>query len=146
MTDKTELNPAELETILRALPEDQAEEVIQMIVHKQEFSGPFPPPNVLNSYEQVQEGFADRVMALTEKQQKHRHDIESRSVDAAISAEKRGQNYALFLSVLIIIGSIYLIDAGKEWSGSILAGGTLTGLAYIFITGRKQAQKDKPKS
>jgi hypothetical protein len=43
---------------------------------------------------------------------------------------------------LIIAGSLYLIDSGNAISGSFLAGATLTGLAYIFITGRKKDQKD----
>ncbi|WP_446008288.1 hypothetical protein [Candidatus Electrothrix sp.] len=44
----------------------------------------------------------------------------------------------MFLSTLIIAGSLYLIDSGREVSGSVLAGATLTSLAYIFITGRKK--------
>jgi hypothetical protein len=32
---------------------------------------------------------------------------------------------------------MFLIYSGKEIAGSLLAGASLTGLAYIFITGRK---------
>lgn len=128
----------DIESLLKDLPEEQAESVIQTIIHQQQFSGPLPPPSVLSGYENVGEGFANRVIALAEKQQAHRHQFEDKSVDAAINAEKRGQYYALIVSVLIILGSLYLIATGKEISGMILAaGGTLTGLAYIFITGRK---------
>ena len=123
------------------LPEEQAKSVIQTIIHQQAFSGPLPPPSILAGYENVGEGFANRVIALAEKQQDHRHLLENKSVDAAIDAEKRGQHYALIVSVLIILGALYLIATGKEVYGTILAGGTLTGLAYIFITGRKKSQK-----
>lgn len=98
---------------------------------------------MLGEYDAVQEGFADRIVSMTESQQKHRHQLEEKSVNAAIEIEKRGQNYALFVSTLIIAGSLYLIDSGKEISGSILAGATLTGLAYIFITGRKKDSDSK---
>ncbi|MBL7003618.1 MAG: hypothetical protein ISR69_06300 [Gammaproteobacteria bacterium] len=49
------------------------------------------------------------------------------------------------VSFLIIAGALFLIDSGKEISGSILAGGTLTGLAYIFITGRKEEKQPPDK-
>lgn len=138
-------NVSDLKTLIDELqlPEDQAESVIQTIIHQQAFSGPLPPPSVLSGYEDVGEGFANRVIALAEKQQAHRHQLEGKSVDAAIDAEKRGQHYALIVSVLIILGSLYLIATGKEVSGTILAGGTLTGLAYIFITGRKKSEKPR---
>lgn len=131
----------DIESLLKDLPEEQAESVIQTIIHQQQFSGPLPPPSVLSGYESAGEGFANRVIALAEKQQAHRHQLEDKSVEAAINAEKRGQHYALIVSVLIILGSLYLIATGKEISGTILAGGTLTGLAYIFITGRKKSEK-----
>lgn len=48
------------------------------------------------------------------------------SITAAIKAESRGQHYyALVVSLLIIVGSLCLIDHGKEVAGSILADGTL---------------------
>jgi hypothetical protein len=36
-----------------------------------------------------------------------------------------------------------LISQDHEISGTLLAGGSLTGLAYIFIRGRQQQQKDE---
>ncbi|MCI5131975.1 MAG: DUF2335 domain-containing protein [Candidatus Electrothrix sp. EH2] len=54
------------------------------------FSGPIPPPTMLREYDAVQEGFADRIISMTEAQQTHRHELETKSVDAAIAMEKRG--------------------------------------------------------
>lgn len=123
-------------------PNEEVKKVVQ-VVAEQSFSGPIPPPSMLREYNSVDDGFANRIISMAENQQTHRQQLESKSVDAAISTESRGQNYALLVSVLIIAGALYLIDSGKELSGSILAGGTLTGLAYMFITGRK---KEKPSS
>jgi hypothetical protein len=41
---------------------------------------------------------------------------------------------------------MYLIYSGKEISGSVLAGASLTGLAYMFITGRKSDESADKKS
>ena len=104
---------------------------------------------MLGEYDSVHDGLADRIVAMAETQQKHRQHLEAEAVGAAIKTENRGQNYALIVSLLIIAGALYLIDSGNEISGSILAGGTLTGLAYIFITGRKKEKpsvKDDPES
>ena len=123
-------------------PNKQVRKVVQA-VSQQTFSGPIPPPSMLGEYDAVHDGLANRIVAMAETQQIHRQSLENKSVEAAIKTESRGQHYALFVSLLIIAGALYLIDSGKEIAGSILAGGTLTGLAYIFITGRK---KDKSAS
>lgn len=103
----------------------------------QQFSGPIPPPHILSGYDKVQTGFAERIIAMAEKEQVHRHGIEHQALSAGISVQKRGQIYALIVSLVILSGSMFLIHSGMELSGSALAGSSLIGLAYIFITGRK---------
>lgn len=129
---------------LRREPDAEVRKVVRA-VSQQEFSGPIPPPSMLGEYDEVHAGLANRIVSMAESQQLHRQTLEKQSVEAAIKTESRGQHYALALSVLIIIGSLFLIATGKEVSGTVLAGGTLTGLAYIFITGRKK-QDDESSS
>jgi len=124
-------------------PKKEFKKVIQT-VSEQSFSGPLPPPSMLGQYDSVQDGFADRIVSMAESEQSHRQSLENKSVEAAIKTESRGQNYALAISLLIITGALYLIDSGNEISGSLLAGGTLTGLAYIFITGKKKDTDSTP--
>lgn len=123
-------------------------EIIKVVkAVSQEFSGPIPPPQILAGYENIKTGFANRIVEMAEKEQSHRHGIEDKALISSITIQKRGQIFALILSLIILIGSMFLIYKGKEISGSILAGATLTGLAYIFITGRKQdEQKDEKNS
>ena len=142
---------AEIEEFLKQLPEEllasvlsekiQQEEpsgVIKVVkAVSQQFTGPIPPPHILGDYDKVQVGFAERIIAMAENEQAHRHGIENRALSSEISIQKRGQVFALFLSLLILVGSMFLIYSGKEISGSVLAGSSLIGLAYIFITGRK---------
>jgi len=103
----------------------------------QQFSGPIPPPHILGDYDKVQVGFAERIIAMAEKEQGHRHGIEYEALSSEISIQKRGQFFALIVSLVILGGSMFLIYSGKEISGSLLAGSSLIGLTYIFITGRK---------
>ncbi|WP_060988319.1 DUF2335 domain-containing protein [Photobacterium leiognathi] len=160
-TSKVKVQSNELKELLKQLPEEVLAEaladrvtshdapkeitkVVQAVA--QEYSGPIPPPRMLNDYENVQSGLAERIVAMAEKEQSHRHALEDKAVTGEISKDKRGQNYALLSSLVIILGSIGLIYTGHEVSGSILAGGTLTGLAYIFISGRKSPEERQDSS
>ena len=145
------LDASQLQAVLNKIPEQALEDLLTQIVADraqqdeaqavkvlyQQFSGPIPPPQILSGYEQVQAGFAERIVAMAEKEQSHRQGLETQALTASISIQKRGQTFALLLSLLILSLSGFLIYEGKELAGSALAGATLTGLAYIFITGRK---------
>lgn len=117
--------------------------LIQMKMER--FSGPIPHPDILEKYNKIEPDSANRIITMAEKQQNHRHGIEERALNCAYDIDRRGQNYALTVSLTIIVGSILLISIGKEVAGTILAGGTLTGLAYIFISGRKREDSEEDK-
>lgn len=114
-TDTENLPQESLQELLMQIPDEQLIEVlakkvqqnpkvetvkISQEMHRQ-FSGPMPPGDLLADYENVQPGFADRLLQFTEKEQAHRHKMESRGLHAAINTEMRGQNLhcssALFL-------------------------------------------------
>lgn len=104
-----------------------------LVVAKGEFfSGPIPHPELLVKYAQVDAELPRRITGMTEKQQTHDHRMEERS----LRLTERGQIFAFVLSLVIVIGSLVLIGIGKAIYGMVLAGGTLTALAYLFITGR----------
>lgn len=143
-----------IQLILREVPEallmqevasrverEPSQNVPKMVRQISAFQGPLPPPAMLAQYDDICPGFADRIVSLTERQQGHRIDIESRSVTASIWNERLGQIFAFIICMFTLVSSVWLISEDHAWSGSLLAGGTMTGLAYIFITGRKQNEK-----
>ncbi|HGS5470506.1 TPA: DUF2335 domain-containing protein [Vibrio diabolicus] len=108
----------------------------------QQYSGPLPPPSMLEGYERVKYGFAERIVSMAEREQEHRHQLETRGVQGAIDKDKRSQNYAL--SIVLFLASLCgaLIFAGHDIAGSVLGGTTLVGTVALFITG-KRAPKSK---
>ncbi|MBI2410337.1 MAG: DUF2335 domain-containing protein [Candidatus Kerfeldbacteria bacterium] len=55
----------------------------QLIAVQHSFSGPIPPPDVLNDYERIEKGLASRIVNMAEKQSGHRQNIESRYIRSA---------------------------------------------------------------
>ncbi|HDY7993147.1 TPA: DUF2335 domain-containing protein [Vibrio vulnificus] len=108
----------------------------------QQYSGPLPPPSMLEGYDRVQYGFAERIVSMAEREQAHRHQLENRGVQGAIDKDKRSQNYAL--GIVLFLASLCgaLILAGHDMAGSVLGGTTLVGTVALFITG-KRAPKSK---
>nr|DAH82019.1 MAG TPA: putative membrane protein [Caudoviricetes sp.] len=48
------------------------------------WQGPLPPPSVLQGYDSVVSGAAERILAMAEKEQSHRHSTETATVEAQL--------------------------------------------------------------
>jgi len=121
---------------------------VSLTVSEQHFSGPVPPPESLAKYKEIDASIPDRIVTMAEAQQKENNaarnkviDAQSKSLAAQIRHDDKGQNFALVVSILMIVCSTFLIAIDKEIYGTLLGGSTLCGLAYIFITGRKHAKQ-----
>ena len=101
---------------------------------KSQFVGPLPPPHILENYENIKQGFAERIFSMAEKEQYHRH--ERRKARAA--AEARGQYFAFSICLLAIVGGMVLVWFDHDVPGTILGGSTIGWLAYVFITGSRK--------
>ena len=114
----------------------------------QSFSGPIPSPETLAKYNEIIPNAAERILAMAEKQQEHRQQLERR----VIFANTRSQTYGLVAGFVIamtaICGGIWLIAHGKDASGITAILGSLVALVGVFVYGRKkqhQDLKEKPK-
>ena len=103
----------------------------------EEFSGPLPPPDALEKYERVSAGAAERIIAMAETQNSHRHELERTFVDNEYKQENKGQNYAAILGALAIISGTIAGILGAQWTGSVIGGLVVVGLVYAFIRGRR---------
>ena len=70
----------------------------ELTVQTFEFSGPLPPPQILQGYNQAFAGCAERIVAMTERQSAHRQAIERSVIDANCQAQTRGQYFAFILA------------------------------------------------
>ena len=105
-----------------------------------------PLPEHLEKYERIYPGLANRMMALAEKQQTHRHQMELRNMEALIEVQNKtfnearlGQIFALLIGTIAIGVGGLVAFMGSQWTGSIIGGGGVIGLVSVFIYGRKKS-------
>jgi uncharacterized membrane protein len=55
------------------------------LLYRETFSAPFPPPDMLRQYDEIQPGLVERIFAYAEKDQEHFHFVQREK----ISVEKR---------------------------------------------------------
>ncbi|EFP0252342.1 DUF2335 domain-containing protein [Salmonella enterica] len=103
----------------------------QAIVLKH-FQGPVPPPAMLKEYNDVIPGLANRLVELTEKEQSHRHNIESDNVEIS----RRGQIMSFVVVLIIIFAAILFGLNGNTVLAGILVGIDLAALVTAFIAGK----------
>lgn len=107
------------------------------------FSGPIPPPEVLQRYNDVIPNGAERILAMAEKQGAHREKLEAQVVTGNISSQKLGSTYAFILSLAAIVGGVWLIHDGKSVTGLATIIADLATLASVFIASRNKQTKER---
>jgi len=94
------------------------------------WSGPLPDPGDLRAYNEVQEGFAERIMRRFEKQGDHRQELE-RVEQQQVFRLQRGSQIAATIITLGFGGmATYLIANGNDVSGLIMVGTSILGLVW----------------
>ncbi len=132
ISESTEADSPEIRSlrILKAILEDPKtlqsvpEEVRISIAEAASFSGPLPPPSMLESYEKTIAGSADRILRMAEKEQDHRIDWENTALQGNISYfnTKEGSEFSLFNIDNWYIGRCISRLQRNNISGSIIGG------------------------
>jgi len=108
----------------------------------QSFSGPLPPPEVLEHYERIAPGTAERLLAMAESQSQHRQGLEKAVVEGNLRHESLGQVFAFIIALAAVSGSLALLWAGRSVEGLTGMLGTLATLAGVFVYGRWSKQRE----
>jgi len=107
------------------------------------FSGPIPPPDLLDRYNQMIPDGANRILKMAENQSTHRQFIEKWAIVGGTILSYIG----VLCAAVIAIGALYigsdLIKSGHVIPGSVLGGGGLTGLVAAFIYGTRSRREER---
>lgn len=110
-----------------------------------QYSGPLPPPEILEDYERLLPGATARVFQHMEKEQDHRHAMDSRDRDLLDKTEgnlyttaRRGQTMA-FIVTLVMVGAACGLAAYGFTAAAVAIGGL--GLGQIVLGFLNQKKK-----
>jgi uncharacterized membrane protein len=119
--------------VLDAMPEgSDAYQVAGEVIHQSVSfrQAPYPTPADLREYEEIQPGFTDRILTLTERETEHRIQQERFQDRATFDLAKRGQTCAFIVVMALVLGGIAAILTDHSivgFAGLILAAATLAG-------------------
>jgi len=110
-----------------------------------QYSGPLPPPEALDRYNQILPGAAERIIAMAESQHSHRQDLEKHVIKSNVAAQKLGTILGFIVAMTVVLGGMWLVHDGKSIAGlaSILT--ALASLVGVFLYSKHEQQKDLEK-
>lgn len=111
------------------------------------YSGPVPPPAMLEEFDRIEPGRAAKLMQLAEDQSRHRMHLENFVIKSDVVRSWAGLVTGGILSAGIVTGGCILVATGHDWAGASIICSTLVSLAGVFVYGRKsQSEERKQKS
>lgn len=111
------------------------------------YSGPLPPPNVLEDYERILPGAADRIFVMTEKQIEHRMSLERTVIEGGSKRADKGIYAAVIIEGMFLATSCYLAHLGLTADALKVVGGSAVALltAFGFGTLSRRSERIKKK-
>lgn len=86
--------------VLSKLPEEFRPRVLNLVrevtLHASLFSGPLPPPDALQGYENISPGFANRILVMAEQQSVHRQELERSTIAKQMRQSGTGPMVGLY--------------------------------------------------
>lgn len=118
-----------------------AEPQAQMTSIEHVFSGPLPPPIVLEQYDKVVPGAAERILKMAEDQSAHRRSLEQKVISSDVLNAKLGMIFGFIIGLVAILAGVYIVVINKENQGYFLSLGTIAALVSVFIYGRRKKEQ-----
>ncbi len=118
-----------------------------MFPHALQFStstfhaGPLPSPDTLHQYNEILPGAADRVVAMAEREQEHRHAVERSMVRIYARNTMGGLIAGTLIGLVAIVGGAYGMVQGADLGGAGVALGGLAALAGVYVVGKKSEER-----
>jgi uncharacterized membrane protein len=97
------------------------------------------------AYNAALPGAAERILAITESQMRHRISMEAQVIPQRELNAARGQHYALIIGLSAVFGAIACAWLKQPVVGSVMVGTPLCGLAYAFLSGKQRQEKELSK-
>jgi len=107
------------------------------------FSGPLPHPDLLAKFNEIIPDGAERIMAMAERQSAHREKQENRVIDGNVRSQTRGSYFGFILSLVAILGGLFLLYQGKNIAGLGAIISSIAPLAAVFFVARRAQENER---
>lgn len=109
----------------------------ELTVQQHETDSPLIPVALLERLHRFKPEGVDWVMQQTEIEAENRR-VENRRVNKFVFINRvLGQVFAFFIGLAGICGGAFVAVNGSPWAGGIIASLAMTGLAGVFLTGKR---------
>ncbi len=123
-------------------PNDRKEVALEH--HSAEFfSGPLPHPEILEKFNEIVPGSAERILKMAEDQSHHRRELERKVITSDISRSKWGQILGFIIAICGLLVSAFIAIYGNAIAGGIIGVGTLVSLVSVFMYGSKMRNEER---
>lgn len=106
-------------------------------------SGPMPHPRILEGYEKIIPGAADRILTMAEDQASHRQEIEKIAINSNVKDSRLGVIFAFIIGMTGTLGGVYAIVQGAVVAGTFITGASLASIVTSFIYGTRSERKER---
>ncbi len=134
--------PKELEPIIKKLEPKDQNIILKSFSISQSHSGPLPPPEQLEKYNQIIPNGAERIMIMAENQSSHRLGIEDKVIDGQVTQSGKGQIFGFIIALISILLSFTLAMFEHYLVAGIIGGSTVVGLVTVFVIGKHVQKKE----
>jgi uncharacterized membrane protein len=104
-----------------------------------------PPPEILAKFESVLPGSAERIFAMAERNQQHRHKLE----DIVIPTNSRNERWGQVIAGVIYLATLgcgtFLVYVGRDLAGLVTMLSTTGTFAGLFVYSRWKKDKELAK-
>lgn len=115
----------------------EAANVVHAMMIQQSHSGPLPSSREFRGYEVVLPGSANRLLEMAEREQQHRHSLESVVIRKEATMKGRGQWFAL-ASLFLMLSVVGLMAYwGHPVPAATLGTGVVIGVVALFLGQRR---------
>jgi len=109
---------------------------------------PYPLPETLSKLKKLHPDFVDKFVSMADKEQKHRHKMEEKALDADILCNQNqskqihlGQILGFLIGIFALGCGTFAAIKGAEISGGLIGTGGVIGLVSAFIFGGRMDSK-----
>lgn len=104
------------------------------------FEGPLPPPSIMEGYDKVIPGAAERILHMAEESAAFQQKISMAALSAQSGDTRRGQWFAFLVALSALTTGGVAILTGNPVAGTAIISTTLAGGVGTFVFVRRKSE------